>query len=217
MKRLIRLGLTLAMVVSVYPATAAVSRCTSEQMQKMAHGGLSQQEITHICDTASALSLEEATERLKAYAEKNSGLVDWYGIALPRPGNIELHDLNWYYQILRKEGYVTRWEADRANPKEIKLELTEKGKRFIQTGKSIEGKYSLLCCNFAEIWVTCLTVDPAGDSATGEFVVTPSDLFMLLQDVATRYPTIVLGDVYFRRVGEGWEVELVMIKTGIHW
>jgi hypothetical protein len=47
--------------------------------------------------------------------------------------------------------------------------------------------------------------------------VTPSDLFMLLQDVATRYPTIVLGDVYFRRVGEGWEVELVMIKTGIHW
>ena len=151
MKSLFRLGLTLAMVVSVYPATASASQCTSEQMQKMAHGGLSQQEITHICDTASpsALSLEEATEKLKAYAVKNSGLAVWYWIELPKPGNIELHDLNWYYQILRKEGYVTRWEADRANPKEIKLDLTEKGKRFVQTGKPPEAKYSLLCCNWS--------------------------------------------------------------------
>ena len=68
MKSFFRLGLGLAMVVSVYPAAASASRCTSEHMQKMAHGGLSQQEITHICDTASpaALSPEEATEILKA-------------------------------------------------------------------------------------------------------------------------------------------------------
>jgi hypothetical protein len=217
MKSLFRLGLALAMVVSVYPAVASASRCTSEHMQKMAHGGLSQEEITHICDSASALSLEEATEKLKAYTVKNSGLAVWYEIPLPRPGNIELHDLNWYYRVLRDEKYVTRWEADRANPKEIKLDLTEKGKRFIQTGKSPEGKYSVLCCNFAEIAVTCLTVDPAGDSATGEFVMTPSDLFMLLQHIATRYPTHVVGEVDFRRVKEGWRVEQVTIKTVLHW
>jgi hypothetical protein len=219
MNSLFRLGITLAMVVSVYPATASANRCTSEQMQKMAHGGLSPQEITHLCDTASpsALSREEATEKLKAYAEKNSGLAVWWRIALPKPENIQLHDLNRYYRVLREEKYVTRWEADRANPKEIKLELTEKGKRFVQTGKSIEGKYSLHCCNFAEVWVTCLTVDPAGDSAHGEFQVTPSDLFGLLQFVAIRYVTAVAGEVDFRRVGEGWEVELVTIKAGIQW
>jgi hypothetical protein len=219
MKRLFRLGLTLAMVVSVYPEAASVNRCTSEQMQKMVHGGLSQQEITHICDTASAsaLSLGEATEKLKAYAVKNSGLKDWYRIPLPRPGNIQLHDLNWYYRVLREEKYVTRWEEDRANPGEIKLDLTEKGKRFVQTGKSPEGKYSLHCCNFNEVAVTCLTADPTGDSASGVFEATPSDLFMLLQYVATRYSTAVLGEVDFRRDGEEWRVERVYIKTGIHW
>lgn len=217
MKRLFRLGLTLAMVVSVYPAIASANRCTSEQMEKMVHGGLSQQEITHICDTASTLSLEEATEKLKAYAEQNSGLKDWYRIPLPRPGNIQLHDLNWYYRVLRDEKYVTRWEEDRATPGEIRLDLTEKGKRFVQTGMSPEGKYSVHCCNFNEAAVTCLTTDPAGDSASGEFWVTPSDLFMLLQFVATRYSTAVTGEVDFRRVGEEWRVERVWIKTGIHW
>ena len=186
-------------------------------MQKMAHGDLSQEEITLICDTASALSQEEATEKLKAYAVKNSGSEVWYWIELPKPGNIALHDLNWYYQVLRKEGYVIRWGEDRRNPKEITLELTEKGKRFVQTGKSIHGRYSLLCCYFESVQVTCLTVDPAGDSAHGQFEVTPSDLLMLLQHVATRYPTSVLGEVDFRRVGERWEVERVTIKTGIQW
>src|SRR3954449_11334274 len=117
--------------------------------------------------SASALSLEEATEKLKAYAVKNSNLPDWYRIPLPRPGNIQLHDLNWYYRVLRDEKYVTRWEEDRANPGEIKLDLTEKGKRFVQTSMSPEGKYSILCCNFEDIAVTCLTPDPAGDSASG--------------------------------------------------
>jgi hypothetical protein len=211
------LCLTLAMVVSVYPAIASANRCTSEQMQKMVHGGLSQEEITHICDTASALSLEEATGILKAYAIQNSGLAVWWKIPLPRPGNIELHDLNWYYRVLKDEKYVTRWEADHANPKEIKLDLTEKGKRFVQTGKSPGGNYSLHCCNFNEVAVTCLTPNPAGDSASGEFWVTPSDLFMLLQHVATRYPTAVTGEVDFRRAGEEWKVERVWIKAGIRW
>ena len=216
MKRLFRLGVTLAMAVSVYPGTASANRCTSEQIQKMVQGGLSQQEITHICDTA-ALSLEEATEILKAYAEKNSTLKEWYRIPLPRPGNIQLHDLTWYYKVLRDEKYVTRWEEDRTNPGQIKVDLTEKGKRFVKTGMSPEGKYSLHCCNFNEVAVTCLTPDPSGDKASGVFEVTPSDLFMLLQFVATRYATNVVGEVDFRRVGEEWRVERVYIKTGIHW
>jgi hypothetical protein len=216
MKRLFRLVLILALAVSVYPVTASANRCTNEQMQKMVQGGLSQQEITHICDT-SGLSLEKATEILKAYAEKNSDLKEWYRIPLPRPGNIQLHDLTWYYKVLKDEKYVTRWEEDRANPKEIKVDLTEKGKRFVKTGMSPEGKYSILCCYFEDIAVTCLTPDPAGDKASGEFQVSPSDLFNLLQYVATKYATNVAGEVEFRRVGEEWKVERVYIKTGIHW
>jgi len=39
MKGLFRFGVTLSMVLSFYHATSYASRCTSEQMQKMAQGG----------------------------------------------------------------------------------------------------------------------------------------------------------------------------------
>jgi hypothetical protein len=215
MLSLFRLATTVSIILSLFPAAVSATRCTSEQREKMAGGGLSPQEITHICDPPT-LSLEEASERLTAYASKHQQHETWFNIGMPRPTNIELHDLNRYYQALKQEGYVTRWEEDRRTG-DIKLELTRKGKRFIQTGKSKFEKYSLLCCKFEGFEVTCLTVSPAGDFATGVFKASPSELFMSLQWAAKRDVTSVEGLVDFRRDVDGWRVDGVWITTHIKW
>jgi hypothetical protein len=135
MKGLVPFALTLTLIFSVYPAAASASRCTSEQREKMARGGLSSKEIAQLCDGASPLSLEEASQLLTAYAKKHRNQGEWDQVELPTPGNILIHDLNRYYPLLRKEGYITRWEVDPSDRNDIKLELTEKGKQFIQAAK----------------------------------------------------------------------------------
>jgi hypothetical protein len=182
----------------------------------MTSAGLSAQEITRICDSAT-LSPEEAGEKLTAYAGKHPQHEAWYTIGMPKPANIKLHDLNRYYQALKNEGYVTRWEEDRAAPGEIKLALTRKGKRFIETGKSKYNKYSLYCCDLGAFDVTCVTVNPTGDKATGMFKVSGSELFTSLQWLATRRPVFLDGLVDFRRTADGWEVQNVWIATDITW
>jgi hypothetical protein len=194
MQCLIRFGLTLSIVLTLFLATANATRCTSEQREKMIGGGLSPQEITSLCDLPT-LSLQEADELFRAYVGKNRNHEAWYRIALPRPGNIKLHDLNKYYQALKEQGYVTQWQEDRAAPGEIKVSLTRKGKQFIETGKPPDrnGKYSILCCDLETVEVMCLTVNPAGDSAEGIFQAHPSQVFTTLQWVAKRDVTNVDG------------------------
>jgi hypothetical protein len=217
MKGLFRFGVTLSMVLSFYNATTYASQCTSEQMQKMAQGGLSMQEITQICDTSGTLSPEEAMEKIKAFAAKNINQVTWYWIPLPRPGYARVQNITEYYQALKEAGYITSWEEDRGERGEMKLQLTQKGKKFIYTGKSSEGKYSVSCCNFEPGFdVTCLGVDPRG-GVRGKFEVSPTDPFQLWQYVATRNPHTIDGEAEFIRHEDGWKVKSVWLKSHIEW
>jgi hypothetical protein len=65
--------------------------------------------------------------------------------------------------------------------------------------------------------VTCLMVDPPGESAQGEFEAHPSKPLELLKEAATRNPEPVLGGVEFRRTGNGWSVTRVWVKTFFTW
>lgn len=51
MKALLRLGLTVSIVLSLYHATTSASSCTGDQIQKMINAGFSKQEIMRLCDT----------------------------------------------------------------------------------------------------------------------------------------------------------------------
>lgn len=208
---------TLWIVLLFYLATVYAGQCTDEQMQKMSQGGLSPQEITRICNTASSLSLEEASEKLTSFAAKNKDHDGWYVKDLPRPGNIRLHNLKWYYDSLMKAGYVTRWEENRVRPGEIRLQLTKKGDQFIRFSKTHYGRYEVHCCDLEVFGVTCLTTNPEGDKARGVFEVAASDLFQHLQDLAIRYPVNLIGQVEFQRDNGGWKVADIWIDPRFDW